>query len=243
MANEIIPFFGYPELPLYDAALKAVAAARRVDEVKNIRNAAIAMKALARQAEDKTMEADAAAIRIVAAEKLGEMMEAQAKTVGLAKGRAEPVPRGLLENPRTETVTNVPATLAEAGISKNLAHEARKMHRLAKEGKLEKHIQEERNKVLNRTYTPRGWDKFNDPTQVPTQLQVAIHLITEMASCRIKIQDLDKIDFSRLEREHYDATITDLLAIIEDARTMLRLLRDKYGSKIPILYDVKENKL
>ena len=44
----------------YDAACRAIAAAKSVDEVKDIRDVAIAMKAYARQAKNKSMEADAA---------------------------------------------------------------------------------------------------------------------------------------------------------------------------------------
>ena len=43
----------------YDAACRAIAAAKSVDEVKRIRDVSIAMRAYARQAENHDMEADA----------------------------------------------------------------------------------------------------------------------------------------------------------------------------------------
>ena len=155
-ANEVIPFDGTPRFPLLEEAQRALAAATTVDEVKNIRNESVAMRAYAKIAKDRTMEARAAAIRIRAMERLYEMMQAQAALIGLAKP-----PGGTKQYPARdrvfvkpdpddiETGTNIPGTLAEAGIDKNLANEARKIGKLAKEGKLEEHITEVQEKIIN----------------------------------------------------------------------------------------------
>ncbi|GEP57330.1 hypothetical protein [Reyranella soli] len=106
-------------LALYDNACKALAEAKAVDEVKNIRATAEAVRAYAKQAKNRQMELDAADIRIRAERRLGELMHAQGETVGRATGQLR---RGLESNPREP---DAPVTLAEAGIDKNLAHRAR----------------------------------------------------------------------------------------------------------------------
>ena len=116
---------GRPEANLvrYDAACRALAEAKSVDEVKDVRDRAEAMRAYARQAKNKQLEVDAAEIRIRAERRLGEMIAGQREAGLLSKGAAtEGVgKRGSQKNPRSAP------TLAEAGIDKNLADRARKM--------------------------------------------------------------------------------------------------------------------
>src|ERR1700722_8420067 len=102
----------------YDAACRALAEAKSVDEVKDIHNEAAARAAYARQAKNKDLEANAMGIRMRAERRLGELMKAQDEAVGLSKG-GRPPKTGLSENPVSK------ATLKEAGIDKNLAHRAR----------------------------------------------------------------------------------------------------------------------
>ena len=69
----------------YDAACKAVAAAKSVDEVKDIRDKSEAMRAYAKQAKNKQLEVDASEIRFRAERRIGELMEMQGSGDGFGK--------------------------------------------------------------------------------------------------------------------------------------------------------------
>ena len=108
------------ELARYDAACRALAEARSVDEVREILNVAEAQRAYAKMAKNRNLEADAFEIRKRAERRLGGMMKAQRETVGLAK------PGGDMRiKHRVAKKPDAIPTLVEAGIDKNLAHRAR----------------------------------------------------------------------------------------------------------------------
>jgi len=108
------------QITRYDTACKAVADAKSVDEVKDIRDKSEAMRIYARQAKNKQLEIDASEIRFRAERRIGELMETQRQTVGLAPaGRPK-------ENGSGSDPISKPITLAEAGIDKHLADRARK---------------------------------------------------------------------------------------------------------------------
>jgi hypothetical protein len=121
-------------LAKYEAAKHALAAARSVDEVKDIRDKSIAMQAYAKLSKDRTLEADAAAIRMRAERRLGEMMKAQPKAKAGRHGN------------RVSAKPDSPATLAEAGIDKNLADRSRKAAAMPEE-EFEKEIKRDQARI------------------------------------------------------------------------------------------------
>jgi len=112
------------ELIKYNAACRAVAEAKSVDEVKDIRDKAIAMAAYARQAKNRDLEADAIEIRLRATRRLDQLRQAQKETVGLNEGTKGNIAHGRVDEK---------PTLASQGIDKNLAHQARTLGALTEE--------------------------------------------------------------------------------------------------------------
>ena len=112
------------QLVKYSAACRAIAIAKGVDEVKDIRDKTIAIQEYAKQAKNRQMEVDAAEIRIRAERRLGELLKEMPK----AKGGAEKgVGRrgkqcGSVSEPHSTT-----PTLADQGIDKKLSSRAQKL--------------------------------------------------------------------------------------------------------------------
>jgi hypothetical protein len=135
----------------YDAACRAISEAKAVDEVKDIRDKAVAMVAYARQAKNRDLEADALEIRLRATRRIDQLRQAQKETVGLAEGGWRS--RGLEKNPQ-----DAKPTLASQGIDKNLAHQARTLGALS-EDRFEQVIADSRDAVTRAVKTVmRGAD-------------------------------------------------------------------------------------
>ncbi len=114
------------QLIKYEAACRALADCKAVDEVKAWADKAAAMQAYGRMAKDKTLEVDAAEIRIRAERRLGQMLADQKASGGLSKGAAG---AGVNQHTPPEgrsAVTTAPR-LADAGISKDLSRRAQKL--------------------------------------------------------------------------------------------------------------------
>ena len=105
----------------YEAACRALAEAKAVDEVKDLRDKADAMRIYAMQSKNKTLEIDAAEIRIRAERRLGEMIIAQKSDAGLNTGKLKQGPVLV-----TDEGGELPK-LSDAGISYDLSSRAQKI--------------------------------------------------------------------------------------------------------------------
>jgi ParB family chromosome partitioning protein len=97
----------------YDEACRALAAAKSVDEVKDLRDKSAALAAYARQAKNKQLEVDAAEIRIRAERRLGQMLAESPKNLG-----------GWGNNLALDTDEGKIPPLSEMGISYDLSSRA-----------------------------------------------------------------------------------------------------------------------
>jgi len=100
------------ELVKYEAACRAVAEARSIDEVKEITNRAEAARAYAKQAKNRSMEIDAIEIRTRAERRLGEIILDLRKQGHCKQG--------------VRTVSN-PIRLGELGIDSNISGPAQRL--------------------------------------------------------------------------------------------------------------------
>ena len=136
-------------LPKYDAACRAIAEAKSLDEVKSIRDQASAMAACAHQAGNKHLEADAAEIRERAERRLGEMIAAQREAGSLNPGTrligGGTGAGGFVADPPADL-----PTFKQLGIGKALANKARKASALPRET-FEAALTERRRQFLKNT--------------------------------------------------------------------------------------------
>lgn len=112
----------------YDAACRALADAKLVDEAKEIRDKAEAVRAYARQAKNRQLETDAAEIRVRAERRLGELIAAQKAAGGLNEGtRGQLAGRdssggAVVEPPEADL-----PTLADIGIDKKFSSRSQRL--------------------------------------------------------------------------------------------------------------------
>ena len=112
----------------YDAACRALAECKAIDEVKGWADKAAAMQAYGRMAKDKTLEVDAAEIRIRAERRLGEMLAAQKADGGLNGGtKMTGAKSGANDGSSAVVANDRRPKLADAGISKDLSSRAQKL--------------------------------------------------------------------------------------------------------------------
>jgi N6-adenosine-specific RNA methylase IME4 len=108
-----------PAILRYDAACRAVAEAKNIDEAKGLADKAEAVRIYARQAKNKQLEIDAAEIRLRAERRLGELLAETERNRGLSGSTVTGSGR--------EPVKDTRPTLAELGISKKLSMQCQQL--------------------------------------------------------------------------------------------------------------------
>lgn len=103
----------------YSEACRALAEAKRIDEVKDIADKALALKIYARQANNRALELDAAEIRIRAERRLGEMLAEE--TIAGRIGVGRPQKNGSDLEPFSGL------TLEKLGVDKKLSSRAQRL--------------------------------------------------------------------------------------------------------------------
>jgi hypothetical protein len=103
------------ELVKYNAMCRAIVAAHRIDEVKHIRNVAMAVQCYARQAKNLEAEQQAIEIRIRAERRAGELLSKMPKNNGVVDRDKKGQTRSSGGRPRVSE----PPTLADLGITKS----------------------------------------------------------------------------------------------------------------------------
>lgn len=200
-ASSLTPTPSSPGLQSFETAKAALAACRRVDEAKDIRDKAAGMAAYAKMANDHSLEADAVEIRMRATRRVDELIKAQASTVGLNSGALR---RGLGNNPRDDR-----PTLNSQGIDKNLANEARKLGAMSA-NEFEDAVKQKRNGVAKRKLAPASKKPTKKTKATINTTQVRAAVLAMLTTCR-RDRDLLVIVFEEL-RHMLDDLQKDTLA-------------------------------
>src|SRR6266567_8413556 len=156
-------------LTRYEKARSALEECARVDEVKVIRDKAMALQVYARQAKDTELIEYATKIRLRAERRAGELLAGMDKAKG-SRGQAQgrDVSGGIVMEPPENDDT---PTLAEMGISKKQSSQWQKLAGLG-ESEFETHVEEVKQRtVRSTTYSP---DLSDDEWFTPVEIIEAV---------------------------------------------------------------------
>jgi hypothetical protein len=217
----------------YDAARKAIAAARRVDEVKSIRDRAEAVRTYAKLAGDFVLQNQAAEIRIRAERRAGQLLTDMEKNPGT---RGEGRPRKDGTKRRSAEPTAYPPTLDEIGISKDQSSKWQRLALLVDEATFDRALVQarEKNGELTNAALLREIREIVTPTEVITEPDVnvvASELIRdiESESRKVKLETVVRL------RKRLNPTIRKKLIL-----ALSNSLRQTAESKAQLSKDLEE---
>lgn len=215
----------------YEAACRALAECKAIDEVKSWADKAAAMQAYGRMAKDKTLEVDAAEIRIRAERRLGEMLTQQKADGGLNKGTTVTgnKPGAGQGSPAVVTNDRRPK-LSDAGISKDLSSRAQKLAAVpdhefeAEVGEWRERVSAEGARVSTRLEKAgeRALKKaapLPEDTEYegPTEAEIAYHLERDAADQKAMAAILDASEPLAALKAEYERQAAEL-AVVKAAR-------------------------
>lgn len=118
-ASTVVPLRpNTPGTPLYDEMCRAIEAAYRVDELKDLRDKALAIEYYARQAQNVEAESQACEVRLRAERKAGQLL----RQIEKAKGAPGNQHTGPLKRPAQSN-----PTLSDLGVSKQQSSDWQKL--------------------------------------------------------------------------------------------------------------------
>jgi hypothetical protein len=120
------------EIVLYDRMLHAIAECHRVDEVKDIRDKAMALEMYAKQASNTIAERNACDIRLRAERKVGQMLKDLQRATPQTANPIGVNGKEVMFNDATRPATKseYAATLEQTGISRQTAHRYQRLAEL-----------------------------------------------------------------------------------------------------------------
>jgi phage N-6-adenine-methyltransferase len=156
---ELKPATGSLKLVNYERARQALAEAHRVDEVKHIRDEALAVQAYARQAKDRELIDLATDIRLRAEIRAGEMLAEMNKNKGAVPGKT-----GRKGKPVLDTTPK----LSDLGVSKTQSSKWQRLAALPKEEQEARIEQTKRRAIaaLDGDYHHRATDEWGTPPEI-----------------------------------------------------------------------------
>lgn len=110
------------ELTRYDAMVTAIAECARVDEVKDMRDRAMALEAYYRQARNLEAEREATNVRLRAERRAGELLKELARTAPAERAEIANAIQGRSSNADTNVTSPFAAALEANGMTRQTAH-------------------------------------------------------------------------------------------------------------------------